>query len=159
MPFSGGRPAPKEKWSWQVAIFKIQDSGFNRPEIIHYCGGTLVDQGWVLTAAHCVRKRMYVKLGVHDITDIGWAELDLVEEVIIHPDYNENTVDNDVALLKISTTPRNKKAVSSLSSACLPQQGEELPATHDHCTILGWGKRNSKHHFGTEVLHEAQVII
>ena len=56
---SGGREAQKGKWSWQVAIL-------NRyREVI--CGGTLVDQGWVLTAAHCVRKHLFVRLGEHNL--------------------------------------------------------------------------------------------
>ena len=98
-----------------------------------------------------------------------------------HPDYNPDTVDNDVALLRISTSEDddlfgdsifglgyNKKkggqrkkgkkshSIASFSSACLPEQDEELP-TNAHCTIVGWGKEKNSHVYGTDVLHEAEV--
>ncbi len=57
--FLGGREAAKGRWSWQVAILNKYREVF--------CGGTLIAPGWVLTAAHCVRKHLFVKLGEHDL--------------------------------------------------------------------------------------------
>lgn len=53
----------------------------------------------------------------------------------------------------------NSKATESTSfpSACLPDQKEDLPVG-THCMIIGWGKKKSAHVYGTEVLHEAEVI-
>ena len=98
--------------------------------------------------------------------------------MVQHPDYNPDTVDNDVALLKISINDaddlfgdsifgfgikkrgakrfRHKKSISAFSPACLPEQDEELPV-NSHCTIVGWGKEKNSHVYGTEVLHEAEV--
>jgi len=55
----GGREAARGRWSWQVAILNKYREVF--------CGGTLVAPGWVLTAAHCIRKHMFVRLGEHDL--------------------------------------------------------------------------------------------
>lgn len=43
--------------------------------------------------------------------------------------------------------------------ACLPRDNQPLPAPDTLCTILGWGKRNHTHVFGTTVLHEGKVPI
>ena len=97
--------------------------------------------------------------------------------MIIHPDYNEEYVDNDVALLKFSTNDidnlyedsiltgdrrksgkrkRPFKPTITYSPACLPEQDEELPVD-SHCMIMGWGKSKETDKFGNDVLHEAEV--
>ena len=57
--FIGGRESQHGKWPWQVAIL----NKYREP----FCGGTIVAPGWVLTAAHCVRKHLFVRLGEHDL--------------------------------------------------------------------------------------------
>ena len=137
----------KGRWPWQVAILNKYREVF--------CGGTLVAPGWVLTAAHCVRKHLFVRLGEHDLVEKEGTEFEYaVKTAVLHPDYNPDTVDNDVALLKI---PDAGGDVPDFPSACLPDHGEELPPTGSHCTIVGWGKEKNTHVFGTDVLHEAQV--
>ena len=90
----GGRQANQGRWPWQVAILNKYREVF--------CGGTLVAPGWILTAAHCVRKHLFVRLGEHDLVEQEGSELEYAVKVArIHPDYNPDTVDNDVALLKI----------------------------------------------------------
>lgn len=54
-----------------------------------------------MTAAHCVRKRLYVRLGEHDLLVRGPGEIEMrVTEAVIHPEYDPDTVINDVALLR-----------------------------------------------------------
>ena len=187
LPGLGGRQAIRGRWPWQVAILNKYREVF--------CGGTLVAPGWILTAAHCARKHLFVRLGEHDIVEKEGSELEYaVEEVKLHPLYNPDTVDNDVALLKIPSlitkptdnppidedfpTPsvledlnfRNLRKSRRLRkenyeskesryfpSVCLPEQDEDLPVG-THCTIIGWGKKKSSNVFGTDVLHEAEVI-
>lgn len=78
-----------------------------------------------------------------------------VEEVFVHPDYDPETVDSDVALLRL---PETVQMGDGVQLACLPQPRQSLPITQK-CTIIGWGKESSTHVFGTEVLHEAEVTI
>ena len=181
--FLGGRETVSGKWPWQVAIV-------NRNKEV-FCGGTLIHPEWVLTAAHCVKKQLFVRLGEHDILETEGTEIELmVLQVEIHPNYDVDTVDNDIALLRIpfnvksSGKKRNKKqqrngkeiqklesssnnsqkfqkkkkSVHSFSPACLPEQDEELPQDR-FCTVLGWGKENVKHSYGSDVLKQAEVII
>ncbi|KAK0085339.1 hypothetical protein PV325_005380 [Microctonus aethiopoides] len=144
----GGHPAMAGDWPWQVAILNSYREVF--------CGGTLISSKWVLTAAHCIRKRLFVRLGEHDLTLKENTELELnVDSVIIHPDYNAYTVDNDIALLRLPIT-LNLSAAHAI--ACLPMAGQLLPV-NQLCTIVGWGKLKATDNFGTDVLHEARIPI
>ncbi|CAG9560485.1 unnamed protein product [Danaus chrysippus] len=142
----GGRPAPPGKWIWQVAVLNRHKEAF--------CGGTLISVRWVVTAAHCVRRRLYVRLGEHDLLVKGRGELEMrVIQAVIHPLYDPDTVVNDVALLRL---PEPARPDLGHGVACLPRPQQPLPP-HTSCIILGWGKRRATDEHGTRILHEAQV--
>uniref|UniRef100_A0A1B0GK59 Putative trypsin-like serine protease n=1 Tax=Lutzomyia longipalpis TaxID=7200 RepID=A0A1B0GK59_LUTLO len=105
----GGRTARRGQWPWQVAIFNRFKEAF--------CGGTLISPMWIITAAHCVRKRLYVRLGEHNLEVKDGTEVEYrVEYAIKHPKYDKKTVDNDVAMLKL---PR-EMIQSAFYWLCLP---------------------------------------
>ncbi|XP_072940607.1 uncharacterized protein [Epargyreus clarus] len=142
----GGRPAPPGKWTWQVAVLNRYKEAF--------CGGTLVSLRWVVTAAHCVRRRLYARLGEHDLLLRGRGELELrVARAVVHPRYDPDTVANDVAMLRL---PAPARPDLGHGIACLPQPNHILPP-HTTCVILGWGKKRATDVRGTRILHEAQV--
>ena len=142
----GGREADRGRWPWQIVILNKYREAF--------CGGTLIHPRWILTASHCVRKHLIVRVGEHDLVVHEGSEKEyVVKRTIIHPAYNRDTVDNDVALLEL---PEPVTMDRHAALACLPEQDEALP-DQEHCTIIGWGKEKKSHFFGTEVLHEARV--
>ncbi|XP_053602824.1 vitamin K-dependent protein C isoform X2 [Plodia interpunctella] len=142
----GGRPTIPGKWPWQVAVLNKYKEAF--------CGGTLINLRWVVTAAHCVRKKLYIRLGEYDLMTRGRGELEMrVTEAVIHPQYDPDTVVNDVALLRLPSAARPDLGHGI---ACLPDSAQALPP-HSTCIILGWGKRRPTDLHGTRVLHEAQV--
>ena len=47
----GGEPAPPGRWPWQVSLQRDTGDGV---VFRHTCGGSLLTNEWVLTAAHCV---------------------------------------------------------------------------------------------------------
>ncbi|XP_063700556.1 uncharacterized protein LOC134830876 [Culicoides brevitarsis] len=144
----GGKAARRGQWPWQVAILNRFKEAF--------CGGTLISPHWIVTAAHCVRKRLYVRLGEHNLQQHDGSEIELkIEYAIKYPKYDKKTVDNDVALLRL---PKEIQKTTYIGFACLPKRNQQLPIG-DTCTIIGWGKRRHWDDAGTNILHEAEVPI
>lgn len=116
----------------------------------------MVASRWILTAAHCVRKRLFVRLGEHNLQQSDGTEIEFrIEFSIKHPRYDKKTVDNDVALLRL---PRDVETSTYVGYACLPERFQALPTGHT-CTIIGWGKKRHSDDSGTDILHEAEVPI
>ncbi|CAH1796669.1 unnamed protein product, partial [Owenia fusiformis] len=129
----GGVVATENSWPWQVAVFE-ESSGLN----FYVCGGTLIEDQWVVTAGHCVKdksaSKFTVRLGEHDLTVKSSMEMDYkVSDVNLHPMYQ--SLQYDVALLKLETPVRYSREVSPL---CLPSAYSEFPDSME-CVVTGFG--------------------
>lgn len=134
----GGTQSGPSDWPWMV-LLSSSTSTAN-----FFCGASLVSEQWVLTAAHCVDGRniagIHAFVGLHDKsapTDPSIA----ITKIIIHPDYDSNTSDNDLALLKLesasSITPLN--IINSAAVIVLEGQVDDLDNYADDVYAIGWG--------------------
>ncbi|CAL4068337.1 unnamed protein product, partial [Meganyctiphanes norvegica] len=147
----GGITTEENEYPWQVALV-AQDSNFVN------CGGSLINDRWVLTAAHCTGGvATQVLLGNHYINQIDSAEMRVnIKTVVNHPYYNRTTIENDFALVELET-PLDLEAVAPhirpvcLPSAINPSQYEDVEAI-----VTGWGQ-NSTYGSLSHVLQEVTL--
>ncbi|XP_037641201.1 elastase-1-like [Sebastes umbrosus] len=135
----GGEVAKPNSWPWQISLQYKSGSRY-----YHTCGGTLIERGWVMTAAHCVDspRTWRVILGEHDLySDSGREQTMTVNNVFIHPRWDPTRLGSgfDIALLRLSSLATLNSYVQLGS---LPQRGQILP--HNNlCYITGWGRTST----------------
>lgn len=146
----GGATAAAGRWPWQVGLVQANiRSNFNA----QFCGGTLVDEFFVITAAHCVtendrsvtrRVDIRVLAGTQSLASGGNRHV--VDRIVRHPDYNANTTDFDIAVIKLRTPVPGKKA-----RLITVAQEADLAAPGDRALVTGWGSLNGGNNFPTEL--------
>jgi trypsin len=120
----GGEKTEIKEHPWQVAL-TIGGA---------LCGGSIIAQKWVLTAAHCVRPSpklsdVKAKANATDYSRGGiWTE---VEKIVVHEKYNAATHEHDIALIKLKTPTAGRVIPFAAASLEVPN-GQPLEVT-------GWG--------------------
>nr|XP_006813580.1 PREDICTED: neurotrypsin-like [Saccoglossus kowalevskii] len=136
----GGEQAEPGEWPWQVAL-QLKGSG-------HYCGATVINEHYIISAAHCFERygkdSFTVVVGDHDneMPEGKEQEYD-IQCLTSHENYNSETTDNDIALIKVE--PKNGRGMiftDYVMSACLPVTDIQFLAGHE-CWTSGWGSTGS----------------
>ncbi|XP_035636907.1 enteropeptidase isoform X2 [Oncorhynchus keta] len=130
----GGTDSRKGAWPWMVSLY------FRGR---HVCGATLIDNEWLVTAAHCVYgKNIHLSnweavLGLHsqDSVDVLPSQTRKVDHIIMNKHYNRRTKDADIAMMHLQT---NVNFTDNIQPICLPGSDQQFEAGMK-CFITGWG--------------------
>jgi len=134
----GGVEAEVGEFPWQVAFFRPDYINMKKPSFL--CGGSLISDHWILTAAHCkIRKEDEIRLGDHNIL-IGIEAREYhgsIGKIIKHPQYSKVVGDFDFSLVRL------KEKIDwadqpNIRPVCLPRNKDET-FTGRRATVSGWG--------------------
>ncbi|XP_028714148.1 kallikrein-8 [Peromyscus leucopus] len=143
-----GQECEPHSQPWQTALFQ-------GPRLV--CGGVLVGDNWVLTAAHCKKQKYSVRLGDHSLQSRDEPEQEIqVAQSIQHPCYNSSNPEDhshDVMLVRMRHSAKLGDKVKAINLT------NECPRVGQKCTISGWGTVTSPRENFPDTLNCAQVEI
>ncbi|XP_045763665.1 CLIP domain-containing serine protease B8-like [Maniola jurtina] len=144
----GGYETDIKDVPYQARLTMITDNG------AYGCGGSIISQRYVLTAAHCLSgaKTVYVRVGSNYAGREG--ELYTSTRFWQHPKYNNRTLDNDVGIVS-----PNKPIVynSNTKPITLARRGINIPAGTE-VLVTGWGL-TSENGQGSDKLRAVRVPV
>lgn len=133
----GGVEVDIKDYPWQIALTSSPNgSGF--------CGGSIIGDSWVLTAAHCVNgdspNSVYVRAGSSNAFASGGTSYSL-NNIIVHPNYSGNSY--DFALLEIDGEFNYSENVQKIDLVTAADIAAGVQDPGVMATITGWGTTSS----------------
>ena len=162
----GGTIADENEYPWQVALVASWETN---PRAGQFCGGSLIAHDWVLTAAHCLVSNGNVVsadsvdaiVGINQLTSgptVGQTGQRIdVDQIIIHPNYDPFSEENDIALLHLNTSASLSCSVNTIAYAT--EADSEFFSQGKTAIITGWGDQTDGAEAGSNDLREVAVPI
>ncbi|XP_076057515.1 trypsin-1-like [Oratosquilla oratoria] len=130
----GGEDATPGEFPYQIS-FQDNSWGF----IFHFCGGSVYNENYIVTAGHCVYGKNYdnprnlqITAGEHNLDKEEGNEQSIkVEKITLHEDYSSWRTTNDIALLKLAEPLTMNDYVKSIPL--------ETGVASGDCQVTGWG--------------------
>jgi secreted trypsin-like serine protease len=123
----GGEEVKQGQYPWQVRLYASMD------DQIGFCGGSIIDDQWILTAGHCVLNTEAVMVGYGNVDRTKTTKIPS-EKIIVHPAYVAGEK-ADIALIKLAKPIPNAAKISYVDAA---QERSLMPAGAK-VTVSGWG--------------------
>ncbi|XP_031622055.1 trypsin-1-like isoform X2 [Contarinia nasturtii] len=145
----------------------------------HYCGASIINEQWLVTAAHCVctgfdeimpPHRIRAIVGLHAISEFKHKDDNTINDsfekayeiqfrnIVVHPNYECKRPDNDIALLELSQPIKFSKSVQPI---CISSNGKNKTYDNEAAFISGWGNLDEEFNIGTrpDILQIAEVRV
>jgi len=131
----GGIQAVSSDYPWAVLLSSSNSTSD------FFCGASLIAERWVLTAAHCVvgstPANVVAFVGEYD-KSINSVSPNEATRIIVHPEYDAYSSDNDIALIKLSNA-ESIVPVNLISSSIAAVLSSVADDSISDVTIIGWG--------------------
>ncbi|XP_063808326.1 transmembrane protease serine 12 [Pseudophryne corroboree] len=152
----GGHDALPGAWPWQASLQYFSSDYSYR----HLCGGSLIHNTWVITAAHCVVKKRNPRywravFGINSILHPAKTrKISGIKQISVHASFDGTTMDNDIALLELANSVTYTDYILPVCLATSKLPTDPLA----QCFISGWGTTTAKGEKSV-ILQEAQIEI
>ncbi|XP_026728733.1 chymotrypsin-2-like, partial [Trichoplusia ni] len=124
----GGVDAPEGRIPYQASLRSWYNS--------HFCGGSVLNNRWILTAAHCTdgQSKYGISVVLGTTNRLSGGVKYSVDRIIIHKKYDSASIKNDISLIKVTKEIQFNNLVQPIQ---LPEadtgEGVEL-------LLSGWGR-------------------
>lgn len=132
----GGNVAAENAYPFMARIYFFNAS---QNSFAPGCGGSIISERWILSAAHCFVNNtgattpaddLRIVIGLNDLSNVPDNNIFRISRVVVHPNYQGNS--NDIALLEMSS-PTNIPPIQ------IPSRSSNIPLNNEVVTVAGWG--------------------
>jgi len=156
----GGKTTDVNEYPWQVSFSLLEKNHYEG----HLCGGSLINDQWILSAAHCfedyprnIPRIWRVVLGDHDLSRTYDAEhVDFrISHIINHPNYDTHNINFDFALVRLE---KKVSFSSHIRPICLPKN-DRYTYEGKAAIASGWGRMNNTYQIYSTTLREVNLKV
>ncbi|XP_022701044.1 chymotrypsin-like elastase family member 2A [Varroa jacobsoni] len=157
----GGQEAIPHEFPWQVSFQIFNNKSWWQPnKWTHNCGGSIIDDRWILTAAHCYTSDGLYRIivGAHNLTKREpTIQIFRIEKAVHHPGWDKHLMKDDIMLIKVdrSITLDGDTA----APICLPTSADENAFKNSICVSTGWGRISPRGSLSDVLLKADQPIV
>ncbi|CAI5639322.1 unnamed protein product [Oreochromis niloticus] len=145
----GGHEAVPHSRPYMVLLERHMSDGRKK-----YCAGFLLNQDFVMTAAHGQAESYIALLGVHSVYHHNEIQCISVEQPFPHKYFNQISFKNDVMLLKLSS-----KAILNENVKPSPLASHDDGTLPKSCIVSGWGRADRNRNYMSPKLMEVSVTL